>query len=102
MTGHFEQGKWVEEPLPEEQEAPQTDQEEAESQTAAPSVDELVSGASQSVKRAINDVVVLGKHLFGTKEGRDHIEKKARAAGAELEKAINEIADSAKETIKKK
>ncbi|WP_067052502.1 hypothetical protein [Methanofollis ethanolicus] len=95
QKGHFESGRWVEDREPEAvPETPETPK--------APQVDEMVHEASTSVKKAIDDVVHLGKHLFGTKGGRDHLEKKARAAGAELEKAIGEVAEAARRTIEKK
>lgn len=94
--GHYESGRWVEDREPEA--SPET----AETQEEAPQVDEMVRETSASVKKAIDDVVHLGKHLFGTKEGRDHLEKKARAAGAELEKAIGEVAETARRNLEKK
>ncbi|EJG06638.1 MAG: hypothetical protein PHU26_03910 [Methanofollis liminatans] len=99
--GHFEKGRWVLEPEPvEEESAPGAEDQAPEEEQSAPQVEDLAREASKSVKKAIDDVVVLGRNLFGTKEGREHIEKKARAAGAELERAINEVAEAAKKTIK--
>jgi len=99
--GHYEKGRWVVDPEPvEEQGAPETAGQAPEEERSAPQVEDLAREASKSVKKAIDDVVVLGRNLFGTKEGREHIEKKARAAGAELEKTISEVAESAKKTIK--
>ncbi|WP_298669812.1 hypothetical protein [uncultured Methanofollis sp.] len=92
QKGHFESGRWVEDREPEA--APETPK--------GPQVDEMVHEASTSVKKAIDDVVHLGKHLFGTKEGRDHLEKKVRAAGAELEKAIGEVAETARRNLERK
>jgi hypothetical protein len=97
--GRFEKGRWVPEPEPVEEESAPGEQAQKEEQSA-PQVEDLAREASKSVKKAIDDVVVLGRNLFGTKEGREHIEKKARAAGAELERAINEVAEAAKKTIK--
>ncbi|MDD4254939.1 MAG: hypothetical protein PHP59_06125 [Methanofollis sp.] len=94
QKGHFESGRWVEDREPEA--APETPE-----TPKAPQVDEMVHEASTSVKKAIDDVVHLGKHLFGTKEGRDHLEKKVRAAGAELEKAIGEVAETARRNLER-
>lgn len=99
QKGHYESGRWVEDREPE---APPETAETQEETPKAPQVDEMVHEASTSVKKAIDDVVHLGKHLFGTKEGRDHLEKKARAAGAELEKAIGEVAETARRNLEKK
>jgi hypothetical protein len=88
--GHFEQGRWVEDPDP----VP-----EPEPVPAAPTVDERINGASQSVRKAIGDVVSAGQHLLGTSEGHEHIEHAARKAGADLERAINEWAESARRAL---
>ena len=58
--------------------------------------------ASRSVHKAIDDVIAAGRHLFGTQEGRDHIEKKLRKAGDDLEKAIEDVAEAARETLEKR
>ncbi|MDK2974719.1 MAG: hypothetical protein PWP08_1090 [Methanofollis sp.] len=103
MQGHYKTGRWVVDPDPEpveEQSAPEVGDQMPREGPGAPQVEDLAREASQSVKKAIDDVVVLGRNLFGTKEGREQIEKKARAAGAELEKTINEVAESARKTLK--
>lgn len=91
--GHFEKGRWVEEEEP----APETP-----SAPSAPSVDDLIDEASQSVRRAVGDVTALGRHLFLTEEGRGHLEKKARDAGAVLERAVTEVAEKARKSYEKK
>lgn len=88
--GHFEKGRWVEDEEP----APET--------PSGPSVDDLVDEASSSVRRAVRDVTALGRHLFLTDEGRGHLEKKAREAGAALERAVTEVAEKARKTYEKK
>jgi hypothetical protein len=99
--GHFEKGRWVEgeSPQPEEQEpareAPKTG-------TDTPETERLLDEASRSVHRAIDDVIRAGRHLFGTQEGRDHIEKKVRKAGDDLEKVIDDVAEAARETLEKR
>jgi hypothetical protein len=99
QKGHYEAGRWVEDREPE---APPETAETQEETSKTPQVDEMVHEASASVKKAIDNVVHLGKYLFGTKEGRDHLEKKARAAGAELEKVIGEVAETARRNLEKK
>ncbi|QSZ67793.1 hypothetical protein RJ40_09895 [Methanofollis aquaemaris] len=91
--GHFEKGRWVEyeEPAP-----------ETSSEPSAPSLDDLVDEASKSVRRAVGDVTALGRHLFLTEEGRGHLEKKARDAGAALERAVTEVAEKARKGHEKK
>lgn len=74
-----------------------------EAERAAPEVDveEIIATARKSVSRTITDVKTLGKTLFGTKEGRSHLEKEATKAGDKLEKAINEAVEDARKLLKK-
>ena len=90
--GHFEKGVWVEEPV---------SGEEAESNGAEINVEEVIVDARKSVSRAVKDVTSLGKTLFGTKKGRDHLEKEAKKAGDKLEKAINEAVEDTRKKLKK-
>jgi hypothetical protein len=99
--GHFENGRWVEEPEAE----PETEQIPIESGPApesGASAEDLLAEASQSVRKAVDDVVKATRHLFGTPEGRDHIERSARKAGSDLEKAINDAAESARKTLERR
>ncbi|MDK2916263.1 MAG: hypothetical protein PWR25_820 [Euryarchaeota archaeon] len=89
--GRFVKGRWVVDPAPEPEEEPVP---------AAPTVEERVQEASESVKKAVNDVVSAGQHLFGTPEGHEHIQQAARKAGEELERAINAWAESARRALK--
>lgn len=90
--GHFEKGVWVEEPIPGEGgEKTETDV----------NVEEIIDAAQKSVSRAVNDVKTLGKTLFGTKTGREHLEKEAAKAGDKMEKAINEAVEEARKRLKK-
>ncbi|GAB7015154.1 hypothetical protein [Methanogenium cariaci] len=91
--GHFEKGVWVEEPIPDEN---------AEKTTEPDiNIEETLNAARTSVSRAVTDVKVLGKILFGTKNGRDHLEKEAAKAGEKMEKAINEAVEDARKRLKK-
>jgi hypothetical protein len=91
--GRFVEGRWVEEPEPAQEQQQPTPAEAARTE-------ELVSRASGSVEKAISDVLKLGNTLLGTKEGHEHIEKTARSAGERLQKAITEIAETAKKKIR--
>jgi len=90
--GHFEKGAWVEEPIPNE---------EAENTEPEVDVEEIITAARKSVSDAVSDATSLGKTLFGTKKGRDHLEKEAKKAGGKLEKAINEAVEDARKRLKK-
>ncbi|MCK8518856.1 hypothetical protein [Methanoculleus sp. 7T] len=91
--GHFERGRWVLDPEP----TP-----EPEPEQAAPTVEERVHEASQSVRKAVTDVVSAGHHLLGTPEGHEHIEQAARKAGEDLERAINAWAESARQALRRR
>jgi hypothetical protein len=90
--GHFEKGAWVEEPIPGE---------ETEKTEPEVNVEEVIATARKSVSGAVSDVTNLGKTLFGTKKGRDHLEKEAKKAGDKFEKAINEAVEDARKILKK-
>lgn len=100
-AGHFDNGRWVEEP----EAVPETEQIPIESGPApesGASAEDLLGEASQSVRKAVDDVVRAGRHLFGTPEGREHIEQSARKAGSDLEKTINEVAESARKALERR
>jgi predicted transcriptional regulator len=97
--GRFVEGRWVEEPEPAQEQQQPTPAEAARTEEQK-NVEELVSRASGSVEKAISDVLKLGNTLLGTKEGHEHIEKTARSAGERLQKAITEIAETAKKKIR--
>ncbi|WP_433450158.1 hypothetical protein [Methanoculleus thermophilus] len=77
-------------PEPVEEEAP-----------AAPTVEERIHEAAESVRKAVNDVMNAGHHLLGTPEGHEHIERTARKAGEDLERAINAWAESARQALRR-
>jgi len=93
--GHFDNGRWVEdrEPEPAQEPAP-------EPEPSGARIEDLVCEASCSVHKAIDDVVRLGHNLFFTPEGRDHIERTAKKAGGDIERAIDEMVTSARQSMK--
>lgn len=99
--GRFVNGRWVEGPEPE----PETDQIPIETGPAPgsePRIEDILADASRSVGRAVEDVVLAARHLFGTPEGREHIERSARKAGSDLENAINEVAENARRRLERR
>ncbi len=96
--GYFKDGVWIEEPVEEEETGGQGS---AEAGGEAFDVEELVGEAKESVKKAVNNVVTLGKNLFGTEQGRKHLEKEARKAGEKLEDAIEDAVETAKKEFEK-
>lgn len=99
--GRFEKGVWVEEPILEEKAQKAVPEEEAEKVAPEIDVEEIIATARKSVSKTITDVTTLGKTLFGTKEGHNHLEKEAKKAGEKLEKAINEAIEDAQKILKK-
>lgn len=75
--------------------------EKAEKATSEVDVEEIIATARKSVSQTVMDVKTLGKTLFGTKEGRNHLEKEAAKAGEKLERAINEAVEDARKILKK-
>ncbi len=111
MNGHYEHGRWVPEPAPapEAKSGPATPQEpgtgagaESRSEQAAPTVEAQLHDASQSVRKAVNDVMNAGHRLLGTPEGHEQIERAARKAGEDLERAINAWAESARQALQRR
>jgi hypothetical protein len=97
--GRFEKGRWVEGETPPAEE-PAT--EEPKTAPEAPEAERLLDEASQSVHRAVDDVIRVGRHLFGTQEGREHIEKKIRKAGDDLEKVVDDAVENARQTLERR
>lgn len=88
--GRFVKGRYVIDEEPDEQKEKQ------------PGIEDLIVQTSKNVEMTVESVVVLGKTLFMTEEGREHIERKTRQIGLELQKAVNEIAEAAKRAVEKK
>lgn len=93
--GRFVKGRWVTDPAP----VPES---EPESAPVAPTVEEHLHEASQSVKKAVDDVVSAGQHLLGTPEGHEHIQQAAKKAAEDLERAINSWAESARQALQRR
>ncbi len=98
--GHFEQGRWVENPEPAAEPAPQP--EPRSGPETASSIDQLGSDALQSVQKAMDDVLRFGRHLFMTPEGREQIERKVQKAAADLEQAVQSVAETARKRVEKR
>ena len=108
--GHFEMGRWVVDPDPIVEVKPEPTvkvepetgaKSEATSEPVAPTIEKQMQEASESVRKAVNNVVSTGQHLFGTPEGHEHIQQAARKAGEDLERAINGWAESARRALQR-
>lgn len=103
--GRFVKGRYVidEEPVAGAQEQGSPGEEASHDTTSkTPSIEDLINLTSKNVEVTVESVIVLGKKLFMTQEGRDHIENKTRQIGDELQKTVGEIAEAAKRAIEKK
>ncbi|MCT8336334.1 hypothetical protein FKB36_02190 [Methanoculleus sp. Afa-1] len=104
--GHFEMGRWVLDPDPVVEVKPEPTvkiepEAGATSEQAAPTIEKQMQETSESVRKAVNNVVSTGQHLFGTPEGHEHIQQAARKAGEDLERAINAWAESARRALQR-
>ncbi len=103
--GRFVKGRYVfdEEPVAAAHEQGSTGEEASHDTTSkTPSIEDLIQLTSKNVELTVESVIVLGKKLFMTQEGRDHIENKTRQIGDELQKTVGELAEAAKRAIEKK
>jgi len=105
--GHFEMGRWVPDPDPVVEVKPEpTVKIEPETgatpEQAASTIEKQMQETSESIRKAVNNVVSTGQHLLGTPEGHEHIQQAARKAGEDLERAINAWAESARRALQRK
>ncbi|MCQ1537663.1 hypothetical protein FTO68_01475 [Methanocalculus taiwanensis] len=98
--GRFVQGRFVIDEEPDTE--PAHSEKAEETKTKKPTIEDLIQLTSKNVEMTIESVVILGKKLFLTQEGRDHIEAKTRKIGDDLQKTVGEIAEAAKKAIEKK
>ncbi len=86
--GHFEQGRWVEEP-----EAP----EKIEIQ-----IEERLAAATRSVISALDDAAKVTRDLVTTEEGKKHIEKTMKETTGQVQKTFDDVISKAKSEMDKK
>jgi hypothetical protein len=87
--GRFEQGRWVEEPIPAAPAASETQ------------IEERISGVSSSVMSAIDNVVTVTRDLVTTNEGKQYIEKTLKDTRTHIQKSFDDILTRAKEEVNK-
>ncbi|MDD3407635.1 MAG: hypothetical protein PHP13_06080 [Methanomicrobium sp.] len=97
--GHFEKGRWIED-MPGEDTNNENDKfKSGEGKNSEDDIDRIISETTESVKTAVESVISLGNTLFGTKEGRLEIEKKAKAAGSSFIKSLEDAIEEAKKNL---
>jgi hypothetical protein len=89
-TGHFEQGRWVEEnhpPVP---------------QAGGNGIDQRLNDAINSVFSSIDTVMSVARDLVTTKEGKEYIEKTLVETQTGIKKSLDAIIIQAKDEMDKK
>jgi len=88
-NGHFEQGRWVEDPEPVPRDADIR-------------IDTRISTATTEVIAAIDDVASVTRDLVTSEEGRQHIEKTLKDTTVQVRRSFEEILIRAKSEIESK
>jgi len=88
-NGHFEQGRWVEDPV--------TVQSNGEIR-----IDERVSSATTAVIVAMNDVANVTRDLVASEEGKQYIENTLMATTKQVQRSFEEILTRTKTEINNK
>ena len=100
--GHFEKGRWVldsdVQKTSEKEEKNESSEEpgQKQNQSSQDDFEKLIADTENSVKAAVDNIINLGNNLLGTKEGRKEIESRAKSAGKNFLKSIEEAVSDAK------
>jgi hypothetical protein len=98
--GHFEKGRWVldsdVQKTSEKEEKNESSEEPGQNKNSEDDFEKLIADTENSVKAAVDNIINLGNNLLGTKEGRKEIESRAKSAGKNFLKSIEEAVSDAK------
>ena len=98
--GHFEKGRWVldsdVQKTSEKEEKNESSEEPGQNKNSEDDFEKLIKDTENSVKAAVDNIINLGNNLLGTKEGRKEIESRAKSAGKNFLKSIEEAVSDAK------
>ena len=98
--GHFEKGRWVldsdVQKTSEKEEKNESSEEPGQNKNSEDDFEKLIKDTENSVKAAVDNIISLGNNLLGTKEGRKEIESRAKSAGKNFLKSIEEAVSDAK------
>ncbi|MBN1167880.1 MAG: hypothetical protein JXA44_12245 [Methanospirillaceae archaeon] len=99
-TGHFRNGRWVEETDAEEE--PVLSHDPAPENTAGDDMEIRIQAAKESVSHALQDVLDISRDIITTKEGHKHVEKTIEKTGSLFEKLISDVVSYTEKTLSKK
>ena len=85
--GHFEQGRWVEDPAP------------AAKTAAEPVIDKRLTDATKSVVSSIDQMMGVARDLLTTEEGKKYIGKTLEDTKHEIGKSFDAVLRQAKEEV---
>jgi hypothetical protein len=88
-NGHFEQGRWVEEPV-------------LTSPIAETPIDARISTATTAVIAAMDDVANVTRELVASEEGKRYIEKTLKDTTVQVQRSFEEILTRTKSEIESK
>ena len=88
--GHFEKGRWVEEPEPPVQDAASTKV-----------IDERLSDATKSVLSSIDAVISVTRDLVTTEEGKQYIDRTLKDTQTHVKRSFDDIISRVKTELDK-
>jgi CRISPR/Cas system-associated exonuclease Cas4 (RecB family) len=90
--GHFENGVWVEEKIP--------DEPSKEGGAKAEEMEKKLDQVSADFSRVMGNIVGLARDLITTEDGHKVIQKKIDDAGKNIDAAIKDMVKEAKKSVK--
>ncbi len=90
--GHFENGVWVEEKIP--------DEPSKEGAVKAEEMEKKIDQVATDFSRVMGNIVGLARDLITTEDGHKVIQKKIDEAGKNIDGAIKEMVKEAKKSVK--
>jgi CRISPR/Cas system-associated exonuclease Cas4 (RecB family) len=90
--GHFENGVWIEEKIP--------DEPSKESGAKAAEMEKKIDQVSADFSRVMGNIVNLARDLITTEDGHKVIQKKIDDAGKNIDAAMKDIVKEAKKSVK--
>ncbi len=99
-TGHFRNGRWIEET--DAVEEPALSEEKAEENKAGDDITIRIQAAKESVSHALQDVLDISRDIITTKEGHKHVEKTIEKTGSLIDKLISDVVSFTEKSLSKK
>jgi len=89
--GHFEHGRWVEAEL--------SDAAGSDSNEKTATFGDRIAAVNADLSRVLGDVISLGKDIFETDEGRQHVESQVKKFGDDISTTLNHLGNEAAKTV---